>query len=132
MSHRRSLRPPEPSRLHHPIANQWRMQFEKPFRKSRQHAYRPRYPAAEMASEPTVLSTTTAPAATSLRELLVRNGVGHRWIDLDVDPLARVFDFHRHLDGKHLPVVLFPDGSLIEAPEHYLDFAPDTEEKSQL
>jgi thioredoxin reductase (NADPH) len=77
-----------------------------------------------MASEPTVLSTTTAQAATALRELLERNAVGHRWIDLDVDPLARVFDFHQRLDGKRLPVVLFPDGSLLEAPEHYVDFSP--------
>jgi thioredoxin reductase (NADPH) len=78
-----------------------------------------------MASEPTVLSTTVAPASATLRELLERNGVGHRWIDLDVDPLAHVFDFHQRLDGKRLPVVLFPDGSLLEGPEHYAEFAPD-------
>lgn len=85
-----------------------------------------------MASEPTVLSTTTALASTSLRELLSRNAVRHRWIDLDVDPLARVFDFHHRLDGKRLPVVLFPDGSLLEAPEHYTDFAPDQEDELYL
>jgi thioredoxin reductase (NADPH) len=85
-----------------------------------------------MASEPTVLSTTTALASTSLRELLTRNAVRHRWIDLDVDPLARVFDFHHRLDGKRLPVVLFQDGSLLEAPEHYTDFAPDQEDELYL
>jgi thioredoxin reductase (NADPH) len=81
-----------------------------------------------MVSEPTVLSTTTAPAAAPLRELLDRNGVVHRWIDVDVDPLAQVFDFHRRLDGKRLPAVLFPDGSLLEAPEQFTDFAPGDDE----
>ena len=85
-----------------------------------------------MPSEPTVLSTTNALGSTSLRELLSRNGVLHRWIDLDVDPLARVFDFHRRLDGKRLPVVLFADGSLLEAPEHYTDFAPDLNDEASL
>jgi thioredoxin reductase (NADPH) len=83
-----------------------------------------------MASQPTILSTTTALAATSLRELLVRNAVSHRWIDIDVDPLARTFEFHRHLEGKRLPVVLFSDGSLLEAPEHYADFSSDQDELS--
>jgi thioredoxin reductase (NADPH) len=78
-----------------------------------------------MVREPTVLSTTTAPASSALRELLERNHVRHRWIDIDVDPLARLFDCQQQLAGKHLPAVLLPDGTLIEAPEHYIDFAPD-------
>ena len=82
-----------------------------------------------MTSEPTVISSTAAPASTALRELFTRNGVRHRWIDLDVDPLAQVFDFHRRLDGKRLPVVLFSDGSLLEAPEHYTEFAPDQDDE---
>jgi thioredoxin reductase (NADPH) len=85
-----------------------------------------------MAREPTVLSTTTSVASMALRELLTRNGVQYRWIDLDVDPLAQLFELSRQLAGKRLPVVLFPDGSLLEAPEHYAEVDPDSSDDSQL
>jgi hypothetical protein len=85
-----------------------------------------------MNSEPTVLSKTTAHASTSLRELLERNGVRHRWIDIDVGPLGRVFDFLPRLNDVRLPVVLFPNGKFLEAPEHYTDFAPDMEDALHL
>ena len=82
-----------------------------------------------MTSEPTVISATTAIASTSLRELLVRNGVRHRWIDIDVDPLAKLVDFRQSVAGKRLPIVVFPDGSIVEAPEHYADFAPGADDE---
>jgi thioredoxin reductase (NADPH) len=85
-----------------------------------------------MANEPTVLSTTTTAAATSLRELFVRNGVRHRWIDVDVDPLAKLFDVSKQLQGKRLPVVLFPDGSLLEGPQHYAEVDPGSVDDTQL
>jgi thioredoxin reductase (NADPH) len=58
--------------------------------------------------------------ARALRELLTRNRVAHRWLDLDCDPIARLLDQPR-IATLRLPAVLVPDGSLVEAPEHYYE-----------
>ena len=59
-----------------------------------------------------------SPGAHALRELLARNAVAHRWLDVDCDPIGKLLDQPR-IQALRLPAVLLPDGSLVEAPEHY-------------
>ena len=60
------------------------------------------------------------------RDLLTRNEVRHRWVDLDRDPLAGLID-PRTLRGRRLPLVLFPDGSCLEGLDDYLEPLPGSE-----
>ena len=46
----------------------------------------------------------------------------HRWIDPDSDPLVPLFGGAATLEGKRLPLVVFADGSELEAPQQYRDF----------
>jgi hypothetical protein len=48
---------------------------------------------------------------------LVRNGVPHRWIDLDHDPLADLID-EGSVEGQRLPLVLFPSARHLGPPPH--------------
>lgn len=57
------------------------------------------------------------------REMLERNDVPHRWVDLDRDPLAPLLD-PDSLSGARLPLVLFADGSRLEGPEDYAEPSP--------
>jgi thioredoxin reductase (NADPH) len=56
----------------------------------------------------------------SARALLAGNGVAHRWIDTDADPLGRLLAEHAGLGGKR-PVAVFVDGSQLPAPEEFVD-----------
>jgi thioredoxin reductase (NADPH) len=56
-------------------------------------------------------------------EMLERNDVEHRWVDLDRDPLAELIDADAVADTR-LPLVLFPDGTRLEAMPGYLEPAP--------
>ena len=57
------------------------------------------------------------------RALLAGNGVAHRWIDTDADPVGRLLAEHVHL-GAERPVAVFADGSQLPAPEEFLDQGP--------
>jgi thioredoxin reductase (NADPH) len=57
------------------------------------------------------------------REMLERNDVPHRWVDLDRDALAPFLD-PESLQGARLPLVLFPDGDRLEGPSDYAEPAP--------
>ena len=57
------------------------------------------------------------------REMLDRNDVPHRWLDLDRDPVAPLLDEER-LAGARLPLLLFPDGTRLEGPPDYLEPTP--------
>jgi hypothetical protein len=46
-------------------------------------------------------------------ELLRRNEVPHRWVDLDRDPLVPLLETES-LSAGRLPLVLFPDGTRLE------------------
>jgi thioredoxin reductase (NADPH) len=52
------------------------------------------------------------------RDLLGRNDVPHRWVDLDRDPLAPLLETESLNTGR-LPLVLFPDGTQLEGLEEY-------------
>jgi hypothetical protein len=49
------------------------------------------------------------------RALLVGNGVAHRWLDIDTDPIGRLLTDRARL-GVEQPVAVFPDGSQLVAP----------------
>jgi thioredoxin reductase (NADPH) len=50
-----------------------------------------------------------------LRDFLSRNRVAFGWVDLDHDPLVRALGA-RVPDGLRLPVLVYPDGSVVEWP----------------
>ena len=69
---------------------------------------------------PTIIGRRNSPGAEAARDLLTRNDVPHRWVDLDRDPLAPLLD-SESLSAGRLPLVLFPGGTQLEGPEHYID-----------
>jgi thioredoxin reductase (NADPH) len=61
------------------------------------------------------------------REMLARNDVPHRWLDLDRDPLAPLLD-PESLSGARLPLVLFADGGRLEGPVEYAEPSPGSDD----
>lgn len=57
------------------------------------------------------------------RTLLGGNGVAHRWIDTDADPVGRLLAENVHL-GVERPVAVFADGTQLPAPEGFVDPGP--------
>ena len=55
--------------------------------------------------------------------LLAGNGVAHRWIDTDTDPVGRLLAENAHLDVER-PIAVFADGSQLPAPEEFVDAGP--------
>ena len=80
----------------------------------------------------TVITGPNAPANGAAREFLVRNGVPHQWLDLETDPLAKFCDLARRLAGRRLPAVLFEDGTMLEAPENFLQLGPGISGDTQM
>jgi thioredoxin reductase (NADPH) len=68
---------------------------------------------------PTIVGRRSTPGVDAARDLLGRNGVPHRWVDLDRDPLVPLLETDS-LSGR-LPLVLFPDGTQLEGPEEYTE-----------
>jgi thioredoxin reductase (NADPH) len=66
----------------------------------------------------------SARAMLAARALLAGNGVAHRWIDTDTDPLGRLLADHARL-GVERPVAVFADGSQLSAPKEFVDPAPE-------
>jgi thioredoxin reductase (NADPH) len=62
-------------------------------------------------------------AAQAARELLERNGVSHRWIDLDEDPVGRLLS-DGPIAGRPLPVALFANGETLDGPPTYVEPYP--------
>jgi thioredoxin reductase (NADPH) len=71
----------------------------------------------------TLVGRRGAPGVDRARELLERNDVPHRWLDLDRDPLAPLLEAEA-IEGRRLPLVLFPDGTRIEGLDEYLEPVP--------
>src|SRR5919108_4236479 len=65
---------------------------------------------------PTIVGRRSTPGVDAARDLLSRNEVPHRWVDLDRDPLAPLLDT-KSLSTGGLPLALFPDGTRLEGPE---------------
>jgi thioredoxin reductase (NADPH) len=69
---------------------------------------------------PTIVGRRSTPGVGAARELLRRNEVPHRWVDLDRDPLLPLLETES-LSAGRLPLVLFPDGTRLEGPEEYTE-----------
>ena len=67
---------------------------------------------------PTIVGRRSTPGADAARDLLTRNEVPHRWLDLDLDPLAPLLQTES-FSACRLPLIVFPDGTRLEGPEHY-------------
>ena len=70
-----------------------------------------------------VVGSGSAPATLAARALLAGNGVAHRWLDIDTDPIGRLLAEQTGL-GVEQPVAVFPDGSQLVAPEHFVEPVP--------
>ena len=69
---------------------------------------------------PTIVGRRSTPGVGAARELLRRNEVPHRWVDLKRDPLVPLLETES-LSAGRLPLVLFPDGTRLEGPEEYTE-----------
>ena len=69
---------------------------------------------------PTIVGRRSTPGVGAARDLLRRNEVPHRWLDLDRDPLVPLLETES-LSAGRLPLVLFPDGTQLEGPEDYTE-----------
>ena len=77
-----------------------------------------------------IIGGRAEPAVQAARDLLGRNRVAHRWIDVDHDPLGRML---REAAGHACdrPFVLFPDGTRLDAPDTFLEATPGREDRSK-
>ena len=75
-----------------------------------------------------MIGSGSAPAMLAARAFLARNGVAHRWIDMDADPLGRLLAENVHLSGDR-PVAVFADGSQLSAPQEFIDPGPTQVER---
>ena len=71
----------------------------------------------------TIVARRGTPGLDTALDLLARNDVAHRLVDLDRDPLARLLDVGS-LRGRRLPLVLRPDGSCLEGLDGYVEPVP--------
>ena len=70
-----------------------------------------------------MIGSGSSPAMLAARALLAGNGVAHRWIDTDADPVGRLLAENVHLCAGG-PVAVFADGSQLTAPEEFIDPGP--------
>ena len=62
-----------------------------------------------------LIGRRSSPNVSRYRDFLARNLVRSRWVDIERDPLVRLLGVGG-LEGKSLPLFLFPDGSCLETP----------------
>src|SRR5918994_2523138 len=70
-----------------------------------------------------VVGRRASPAAQAARELLERNRVPHRWIELDEDPVGRLLR-DGPIGERSPPVVFFANGEVLEGPPTYVEPFP--------
>lgn len=70
-----------------------------------------------------VVGRRASAAVQAARELLERNRVSHRWIDLDEDPVGRLLR-DGPIGERSLPVVFFANGEVLEGPPSYVEPLP--------
>src|SRR5918996_2399696 len=97
------LKPWDPPEEHlYPVLDdmleEWRAGFRPPYRGLR------------------VLGLRWAPASHEMRDFLARNQIPYRWLDVESDPEARQVIEAEGAEGSHLPLLIFSDGSRLEAP----------------
>src|SRR5215210_5814136 len=97
------LKPWDPPEEHlYPVLDdmldEWRAGFRPPYRGLR------------------VLGLRWAPASHEMRDFLARNQIPYRWLDVESDPEARGVIEAEGAEGSHLPLLIFGDGTRLEAP----------------
>src|SRR5215210_6699631 len=97
------LKPWDPPEEHlYPVLDdmldEWRAGFRPPYRGLR------------------VLGLRWAPASHEMRDFLARNQIPYRWLDVESDPEARRVIEAEGAEGSHLPLLIFSDGTRLEAP----------------
>ena len=63
-----------------------------------------------------VIGTMWNPGCHDAKDFLVRNSIPYRWLDLERDPEARRLLQAAQVDNGELPVLLFPDGTVMADP----------------
>jgi thioredoxin reductase (NADPH) len=80
------------------MLEEWRAGFRPPYRGLR------------------VLGHRRAPASHEMRDFLARNQIPYRWLDVESDPDARRVIEAEGAEGSSLPLLIFGDGTRLEAP----------------
>jgi thioredoxin reductase (NADPH) len=60
-----------------------------------------------------------SPASHQARDFLARNQVPYRWFNLESDPEASQLLEQAGIEAPKLPLVIFPDGTLLQAPSNH-------------
>jgi len=63
-----------------------------------------------------VVGTMWSPASHDVKDFLSRNQISYQWMDLEHDPAAREVTAALGEDNHRIPVVAFPDGTLLVEP----------------
>src|SRR3990172_5866983 len=64
-----------------------------------------------------VAGTLWSPQSHDVKDFLARHQIGYQWLDVDRDPKARVLAEEQTQGALKLPVVFFPDGTVLVEPE---------------
>ncbi|MFN8592195.1 MAG: FAD-dependent oxidoreductase [Thermomicrobiales bacterium] len=80
------------------MLDEWRAGFRPPYRGLR------------------VLGNRWSPASHEIRDFLARNLIPYRWLDVESDPEAHRVIAAEGAEGSPLPLLIFGDGSRLEAP----------------
>ena len=65
-----------------------------------------------------VAGTLWSPGSHAVKDFLARNQIPYQWLDVEVDSQARELVKATDRGEHHLPVVFFPDGSLLVEPDN--------------
>jgi thioredoxin reductase (NADPH) len=63
-----------------------------------------------------IIGTLWSSSCHSTKDFLARNTIPYRWLDLETNPEAALLLQAAANDGLHLPVIFFPDGSVLNEP----------------
>lgn len=63
-----------------------------------------------------VVGTLWSSACHEVKDFLGRNSIPYRWLNIETDQEARILLETIHSDGLRIPVLFFPDGSLLVEP----------------
>jgi thioredoxin reductase (NADPH) len=65
-----------------------------------------------------VAGTLWSPSCHRVKDFLARNRIPYQWLDIEEDAEARTLVEGLNSDGPQLPVVFFPDGDVLIAPDN--------------
>lgn len=65
-----------------------------------------------------VAGTLWSPTSHEVKDFLARNQIPYRWLDVETDPEARRLIEAAEDGNSHLPVVFFPDGTVLIEPDN--------------